>query len=251
MSIVTRTSIAKLIETSPLRHASFRRFYIGATGSAIGYTMQATIAAWLMATLTPSTLMVALVQTASTGPALVIGLVAGALADKVDRRKIILYAQIILLLAAVMLGASTSTGTIGPGTLLALTFVIGAAFTLYLPAQQASVNDLVSRPDLPRALALGAVSFNIARAIGPALAGGLAAWLGAGPAMFAAGLFFVPMFFAALGGKARERVLPGLPESISSGVLAGLRFARHSEPIRAMLFRTFTFCLSASAFWSL
>lgn len=251
MSIVSRPSIAKLLETSPLRHAAFRRFYIGATGSAIGYTMQATIAAWLMATLTPSTLMVALVQTASTGPALAIGLIAGALADVVDRRKIILYAQIILLVAAVTLGASTLTGTIGPATLLVLTFVVGAAFTLYLPAQQASVNDFVSRPELPRALALGAVSFNIARAIGPALAGGLAAWLGAGPAMFAAGLCFMPMFFATLGGKARERVLPGLPETITSGVVAGLRFARHSEPIRALLFRTFTFSLSASAFWSL
>ncbi|MCJ7838406.1 MAG: MFS transporter, partial [Burkholderiales bacterium] len=84
-----------MFETSPLRHVSFRRFYVGSVAVALGYTMQATVAAWLMATLTPSALMVALVQTASTAPSLLFGLLAGSLADIVDRRKIILVTQLI------------------------------------------------------------------------------------------------------------------------------------------------------------
>src|SRR5882724_10665554 len=106
--------------------------------------MQATVAAWLMATLTPSALMVALVQTASTAPALLFGLVAGALADIVDRRRIILVTQVILLVATAALGAAELLGAIGPASLLAFTFVIGAGFAVYLPAQQASTNDLVA-----------------------------------------------------------------------------------------------------------
>jgi len=163
--------LSRLLASSPLRHPSFRLFYFGSIGVALGYTMQATIAAWLMATLTPSAFMVALVQTASTAPTLLFGLVAGALADIADRRRIILITQIVLLTAAIVLGGLTVAGVTGPAALLALTFLIGAGFTFYLPAQQASVNDLVSRAELPSAVALSAVAFNVARAIGPALSG--------------------------------------------------------------------------------
>ena len=96
-----------MLESSPLRHAPFRLFYLGSIGAALGYTMQATVAAWLMATLTPSALMVALVQTASTAPSLLFGLLAGALADIVDRRRIILVTQIVLLAATAILGIAT------------------------------------------------------------------------------------------------------------------------------------------------
>ena len=156
-----------MFETSPLRQVSFRHLYIGSVAVALGYTMQATVAAWLMATLTPSALMVALVQTASTAPSLLFGLLAGSLADIFDRRRIILATQLILLVATATLGVAALLGMLGPVSLLAGTFLIGAGFTLYLPAQQASINDLVGRAELPRALGLGAVAFNLARAAGP------------------------------------------------------------------------------------
>src|SRR5215471_19401733 len=91
---------SRFFESSPLRHVSFRLFYLGSVGTALGYTMQATVAAWLMATLTPSALMVALVQTASTAPALLFGLAAGTLADIIDRKRVLLVTQIVLLSAA-------------------------------------------------------------------------------------------------------------------------------------------------------
>ena len=103
-----------------------------------------------MATLTPSALMVALVQTASTAPALLFGLAAGALADIVDRRRIILSTHVMLVVVAVVLGVAELVGYIGPAALLAGTFAIGAAFAFYLPAQGASINDLVGRSELPR-----------------------------------------------------------------------------------------------------
>src|SRR5436305_12586680 len=96
--------VSRLFASSPLRNRAFRLFYFGSVGAAMGYTMQATIAAWLMATLTPSELMVALVQTASTAPTLLFGLIAGALADIVDRRRVILSTQIMLVLGTICVG---------------------------------------------------------------------------------------------------------------------------------------------------
>lgn len=245
------SSASRLFEASPLRHAQFRLFYLGSIGTALGYTMQTTIASWVMATLTPSQLMVALVQTASTAPALLFGLIAGALADIVDRRRLILATQCLLLASTAILGAATLAGFAHPALLLALTFLVGVGLSLYLPAQASSINDLVSREDLPRAVALGAVAFNVARAIGPALAGGIAAWLGSGSALLTSSLCFILMVVAVYRMKKRERALPGVPETVLSGVLSGLRFARHSPAMRSLVARNVSFSLCAAAFWAL
>src|SRR5437773_6665525 len=119
---------SRLVQSSPLRHGPFRIFYVGSIGTALGYTMQATVAAWLMATLTPSALMVALVQSASTAPSLLFGLAAGTLADIVDRRRVILATQLVLLVGTIIIGVVTLFGIMGPVPLLLLTFVIGAGF---------------------------------------------------------------------------------------------------------------------------
>ena len=190
------TFIARWFPASPLRHAAFRRFYVGSIGAALGYTMQTTVAAWLMATLTPSALMVALVQTMATAPALLFGIAAGALADIVDRRRIILLTHAVLIVVTVLLGVAEIAELLGPATLLVGMFVIGAAFAIYLPAQQASVNDMVARSEIARAVSLGAVAFNVARALGPALAGAIAAALTSGSAMLVAAIFFVAMMVA-------------------------------------------------------
>ena len=251
MTTALAARLSSLFQSSPLRHAPFRLFYFGSVGTALGYTMQATVAAWLMATLTPSPLMVALVQTASTVPALLFGLLAGALADIVHRRKIIGVTQVVLLIATAMLGGATLAEIIGPGALLLLTFLVGIGFTFYMPAQQASINELVSRADLPRAVALSAVAFNVARALGPALAGAIAAWLGTGSAFLGSALFFILMIVAVRGWKHREPPLPGVPETLFSGVQSGLRFTRHSAAMRSLIIRNLSFSVCASALWAL
>jgi len=243
--------VTPLLRSSPLRHDRFRLFYIGSVGTALGYTMQATVAAWLMATLTPSALMVALVQTSSTAPSLLFGLVAGTLADIVDRRRVVLSTQILLLTSTLILGAATLAGVIGPISLLLLTFLVGIGFTFYMPAQQALVNDLVPRTELPRAVAFSAVAFNLARAVGPALAGAIAAWLGSGSALLASALFFVWMIFALRGWPKPVRSIPGVPETLLAGVRSGLRYLQHSPPLRAFVIRNLSFSLCASALWAL
>ena len=249
---MTTTPLAsRLLESSPLRHATFRNFYLGSVGVALGYTMQATVAAWLMATLTTSPLMVALVQSASTAPTLLFGLIAGTLADIVDRRRIIMVTLLTLFSAALVLGAATIFGVAGPIGLLALTFVTGVGFTFYLPTQQASVNGLVSRDELSSAVALNAVAFNVARAAGPALAGAIAAWAGTGIAFVLGALSFTGMFVPLLRWKGHERPLPGVPERLLSGVRSGLRYARHSVAMRSLIIRTLGFAVCASAFWAL
>src|SRR5438552_1746763 len=250
MIAAPRALIARLMQGSPLRHPRFRLFYLGSIGSAVGYTMQATIAAWLMATLTPSALMVALVQTASTAPTLAFGLFSGALADIVDRRRIIFVTQLMLLISTATLGLASLFGVITPTPLLLLTFVVGAGFTFYLPAQQASINELVSRQELARAVALGAVAFNVARAIGPGLAGAIAAWLDTGYALIASALSFTVMVTTVRRLK-RRRTLPGIPETLLSGALSGIRYARHSSAMRALVIRSLSFGICASAFWAL
>lgn len=243
--------IARAFESSPLRGAVFRNFYVGSIGAALGYTMQATISAWLMATLTTSALMVALVQSASTAPTLMFGLVAGTLADIVDRHRLIMVTQVLLCVASLILGAAALMGIIGPSSLLLLTFLVGAGFTFYLPAQQASINEMVPRSELARAVALGSVAFNVARAVGPALAGAIAAAMSSGSALVVGAFFFVPMFVAMRRAGRREAALPGVPERLLSGVMSGLRFVRHSAPMRALIVRNLAFSVCASAFWAL
>ncbi len=245
------TLLSQLFASSPLRHASFRGFYFASIGVALGYTMQATMAAWLMATMTPSALMVALVQTASTGPSILFGLVAGALADIVERRHVILATQVLFLFGTVVLGVATLAGLMVPWALLALTFVTGIGFTFYMPAQQASINDLVSRPEVPQAVALGAVAMNVARAVGPALAGAVAAWAGSGNAFLVSAACFVGMFFVVRGWRPQAPALPGVPETLLSGVGSGVRYARHSAPMRAIITRNLSFSICASALWAL
>ena len=240
------TSLAsQVLRSSPLRHTAFRQFYIGSVGAALGYTTQTTIVAWLMATLTPSALMVALVQSASTAPSLLLGLFAGALADLVDRRRVILVTQIVLFAATATLGIITLFGATTPATLLAFTFLIGACFTFYLPAQSASINDLVARIDVPRAVALGAVAFNVARAVGPALAGALVAWFSSGSSLVACAFFFVVMIVTMRGWKSPARAHRAMPETLLSGIESGLRYTRHSPPMRAFIVHNVSFALCA------
>lgn len=236
---------------SPLRHAAYRSFYAGSIAAALGYTMQTTVAAWLMATLTPSAVMVALVQTASTAPALVFGLVAGAMGDIIDRRRIIVVTHVVLVALTALLGVAELAGLVGPAALLAVTFLIGAAFVFYQPAQSSSVNDLVSRAELPQAVSLNAVAFNVSRALGPALAGALTAWVGSGSALLASAAFFVVMIFAARRLPARPPAHLGVPERLLSGVQSGVRYVRHSPAMRAFIIRTLSFSVCASALWAL
>ncbi len=245
------SAFAEAFARSPLRHVRFRRFYIASVGVFLGYTMQATMAAWLMATMTSSALMVALVQTASTAGTVLFGLLAGTMSDLLERRRVIMGTQVLFVVGGVVLGIETLAGWIGPWGILCLTFISGVAFTFYQPAQQASINDLVERADVPQAVALGAVAMNVSRAIGPAFAGLLAAWLGSGTSFLTSAACFLGMLAVVYRWPPQPPSLPGVPESLLAGIRSGVRYARHSAQLRAILWRNLIFAAFASSLWAL
>src|SRR5215210_8936639 len=156
---------------SPLGHKLFRALWLAAVASNVGTWMHNVGAEWLMTTLAPTPLVVALMQTAETAPTFLLALPAGALADIVDRRRLLLFSQGWMLCAAVALAVSTLAGLTNPTVLLLLTFALGLGAAMNAPAWQAIVPELVPRGELAAAVSLNSVAFNIARALGPALGG--------------------------------------------------------------------------------
>src|SRR5215470_13652584 len=156
---------------SPLRHPLFRAVWLASLVSNVGTWMQNTAAAWMMTALSPSPLLVALMQTATSLPFFLLALPAGAMADIVDRRRVLSWTQAAMLLAAAALGVLSLLGMVTAWGLLGLTFALGIGGALTAPAWQAFTPDLVPRADLAAAVALTGVSFNMARAVGPALGG--------------------------------------------------------------------------------
>ena len=221
--------------------------------SNIGTWMQNVGAAWLMTELAPSALLVALVQTATNLPVFLLGVPAGAAGDLFDRRKLLLVTQGLMLAAAALLGVLTLTGSTGPWTLLGLTFALGLGATMNGPTWQAIMPDLVPNTELPAAIALNSVGFNLARAVGPALGGAVVAAVGAGSAFILNAISFVGvMVVLYLWRRMPDRQpQPLSTERVGAAMLAGMRYVRFAPPIHSVLLRSGSFIISASALWSL
>src|SRR6266705_5769104 len=166
---------------SPLRRPLFRALWISDVVSSIGTWMHDSAAAWLMTLLAPSPVMVSLVQAATTLPLFLLALPAGDLADVLDRRRILLVTQVWLFLMAALLGVLTVTGVVQPWMLVVITLAIGAGSAIDIPAWQAMIPEVVPREELPASVGLGTVAINIARAVGPAIAGVIIVAGGPGP----------------------------------------------------------------------
>jgi len=219
--------------------------------------MQDTAGTWLMTTLTGSPLYIALMQTAGSLPVLMLGLPAGALADIVDRRHVLLFWLSWMTVAAALLGVLTLTGWIGVGSLLVLTFLLSIGSAMNGPAWQGILPELVPREELPAAVAVGSAGFNLSRAIGPA-AGGLtvAAFAtvtaGAGVVYWANAISFLGVVAVIYVWKRKPLFKSELPaERLAGSMRAALRYVWHAPPLQAVLIRAFiqTFCVSAM--WAL
>src|SRR5580765_6527119 len=162
----------------PLRTPIFRQLLAADVVSDIGTFMQGVGSAWLMVSIGASPLLVALTQTASTLPFFLFALPAGAIGDIVDRRQLILYTEAWMLCVAIALTVVTIGGLMTPWLLLVLTFALSAGDAVESPTWRAALPELVAKEDLVAASALNGIEFNIARAIGPALAGALIAAAG-------------------------------------------------------------------------
>jgi len=229
----------------------FRALWIASLASNVGTWMQGVAAVWLMTSLSDSPIMVALVQTAASLPLVLLALPAGALADMVDRRKLLLASQTWMLLASAALGVLTVQGLEDPWLLLGLTFVMGIGTALTAPAWLAITLELVPRSELQAAVALSSASLNLARAVGPAIGGLIVAAMGAGPAF----LLNAVSFLAVLGVLflwQREPPVRTLPrEHVFGAIRAGMRFVRHSPALKRILLRVGLFVFFTSSVWAL
>jgi predicted MFS family arabinose efflux permease len=235
----------------PFREPVFRALWSANLVSNLGTWMQTVGGAWLMTTLTTDAMPVALMQTATTLPFFLVGLPAGSLADRYDRRRLLWLTQAWMVGVGLLLAALTFAGFINPWLLLAFTFAIGLGSALSSPAWSAVLPDVVSRPQVPNAIMVNSAGYNVSRAVGPALGGLVVAAFG--PAMTfllnalssLATLAFVHMW------RSSPRVRSRTSEAFVQTILAGLRYAWTDRQHRTVLFRSSIWMLCASALWGL
>jgi len=236
-----------------LRYPTFRSLWIATLVSNTGGWMYSAASGWLMTSLNPSPLMVSLVQVATSLPLFLFALPAGALADMLDKRRLILALEILTTAFSAVFALLVTLHAVGPTLLLLFIFLLGILAALETPAWQAIVPLLVPASALSSAVAVNSVGVNISRVIGPAITGGIIVGLGiAAPfwldAFSNAGVIGV-IYRWRPPARATVHSLPA--ESLTGAIRAGMRYARYHRALRATLVRAVGFFLFASAYWAL
>ena len=236
---------------APLRRPGFRSVWAALLGSQLVNWMHNVGAVTVVAALSGSVTLIALVQTATSLPAVLFALPSGAAADIFDRRRLVLAAQTGMVAATATLAGLTLAGAISPAVVLALTFALGSGMATTILAYQAMTPDVAGRELLAPAVALNGVAINLARAAGPALAGVLVAAHGAGVlfAIETAALLVIMLVVFRLRVPVARTVANG--ERLLGAMRAGGRFVRFSPPVRSVLARAGSFSVCASALWAL
>ena len=245
--ISDRPGAAQEPPSSPFAAPIFRAVWIASLVSNFGSLIQSVGAAWMMTSLTRSPQMVALIQSSNVLPFMLLALWAGAVADNFDRRKVMLAAQSFMLVMSAILALFAALGWLTPWLLLGFTFLIGCGTVVNGPAWQASVGDLVKRPQLPGAVALNSMGFNLARTAGPAVGGVIVAAGGAVAAFLCNALSYVGLIAVLLRWRKppTDRLLPREP--LLTAMAAGLRYVSMSPNLRVVIVRGTAFGLCASA----
>jgi MFS family permease len=236
---------------APLASRVFRALWLAVLVSNLGTWMQTVGAQWLLVSDPNASTLVSLVQTASALPVVLLALPSGVLADTFDRRRLLLAVQLFQAAVGASLTVLSAFDELGPALLLVFTFALGAGAALAGPAFAALTPELVPRAQLGAAAALGSVNINLARAVGPALAGLVVARLGV-TAVFAINTLSF-LTYAAVLALWRPASEPDdeLPERFLPALRAGGRYVRWSPVVRRILFRCVTFVLPATALWAL
>lgn len=234
--LTVHTLAAMSEAVAPLRVPAFRALWVATMFSSLGTFLQAVAGSWLMLELTGSATWVGLMIASNLLPTLVFAVLAGAVADLVDRTKVMVAAQSLSGLTAAAMAVVTALDQMTPGLLLGMGLVLGLGVAFNLPAWQSFVPDLVPRGMVASAVALNSVAFNVARAVGPALGGLLLATLGAQYAFGLNALSYigVVVVIAALGKKIAVVTDPD-SHSMTEAMALGLRFARFTLPFRRVL----------------
>jgi predicted MFS family arabinose efflux permease len=223
---------------APLRHAVFRRIWLASLLSNLGLLIQGVGAAWAMTQMASSADKVALVQTALMLPIMLISMPAGAIADMYDRRIVALVSLSIALAGSTALAVLAWLNLVTPQILLAFCFVVGSGMALFGPAWQSSVSEQVPAENLPSAVALNGISYNIARSFGPAIGGIIVATAGAVAAFAANAVLYIPLLVVLFLWR-RTSEPSRLPrERLNRAIVSGVRYIANSPSIRIVLART-------------
>ncbi|HET6622071.1 MAG TPA: MFS transporter [Dongiaceae bacterium] len=244
-------SMPRASPLTPFKYRVFLALWLASLASNFGGLIQSVGASWLMTSLAPTADIVALVQASTVLPIMLFSLAAGAAADVFDRRRLMLIAQCLALAVSAALAILAFVGLVTPWILLTFTFLIGCTNALYGPAWQSSVGDLVPRHELPAAVALNSLGFNIARTVGPAIGGFIVAVLGSQTAFLVNAVSYVGLIVVLFTWKRPLETQPVPPEGIGSAMISGLRYVHLSPVIRSVLVRSVVFGFAASAVWAL
>lgn len=232
---------------SPFKIPIFRSVWIANIFSNLGAMIQTVGAAWTMVSLNASPQMIAAVQTAAAAPYIFLSLHAGAIADIVDRRKMIIASQSFMFLTSIILVAYAWFGLLTPWGLLIFTFLVGCGNALKQTAWEPSVGDMVPRASLSSAVALNILGFNIARSVGPALGGMVVATLGAVVSFLINALSGLGLLFVIILWKRKVEPSHWPRERLNVAVAAGLRYSALTPSLRIILIRGTVFSIGASA----
>lgn len=236
---------------APLRQRAFALLWSAALVANIGTWFRDVANGWAMTELAPSPIMVALVQAAATLPVFLLSLPAGALADILDRRRLLLAIQVLLICGSLALAVSSTFGWLNPGLLLTLTAIGGIGAAMMGPPWQAIVPELVPKDLLRPAVALNSMGINLARAIGPAAGGVIIATFGVAMAYWLDALSYIFVIGALLLWR-RPVVAQSLPpERFAAAIGVGLGYVIRSPEVQRALFRSACFFIFASAYWAL
>lgn len=252
MSAANTASVAGTRSSwSPLQNKLFRALWLATVASNIGTWMHDVGAGWMMTSLSSDPFMVALVQAATSLPMFLFALPSGVLADIVDRRKYLLFAQIWMLLTAAALGALAFAGAVTPEILLGATFSLGVGAAMAAPPFQAIVPELVAKEDLASAVALNSLGINISRAIGPALAGLILSFAGPAVVFMLNALSVLGVMAVLYFWKSAAKVQRLPAEHFLPAVRAGLRYVHAAPVLQVVLIRAVAFFIFGSAAWAL
>jgi MFS family permease len=236
----------------PLRNATYRDVWLATLSSNFGVWIQSVAAAWLMTSIAPTVDFVAWVQAATALPPLFFTMLGGVLADRFDQRLVFLVAQVIVLSVALSLSTLEHFGLVTPWLLLGLTFALDSGSALRYPAYQTTIGELLPRDQIPSALVLSSVGWNIARATGPGLGGLIIAFAGVQAAFAATALCNISIIVVLVRWCRRTPLTKATRSgSVLSELLGGFAQVRATPAIRAVMIRCFVFTGFASALWSL
>jgi MFS family permease/quinol monooxygenase YgiN len=252
MTRATASTTGTTSPWSPLQHPAFTVLWIATVVANIGSWMYNAASGWLMTSLNPEPIVVSMVQVATTLPMFLFAIPAGALADIVDKRRLLIIAEVAATVVSAIYAAIVSLNLATAGNLLLFTFLIGVTSALTAPAWQAVVPLLVPKRDLHPAVAANSIGVNISRAVGPALGGAIAAGMGIAAPFWINAISNLGIIGALVWWRTPRQGARQLPaERLGSAIRTGFRYARNNPHLRATLIRGAAFFLFGSGYWAL